>query len=93
MRSLTPGEPALNIPDMSTGATTGAAPGEGTFTICYEANDKATLIESPEMNKAQVSEFIGGIGGKRLRSITRNGNPVDSETTLDILRVARVFAK
>lgn len=68
------------------------------FTITYETENglikgKTILITSPQMNEKQASEFIGAVGGKKLHKITLNGILADSETTLKILREAKVFSK
>jgi len=68
------------------------------FTITYEKENglmksKTILITSPQMNETQASEFIGAVGGKKLRKITLDGTLADSEITLKILRKANVFSK
>jgi hypothetical protein len=68
------------------------------FTITYETENglikgKTILVTSPQMNKREASKFIGAVGGKKLRKITRNGVVVDSEIALSILREAKVFSK
>ena len=69
-----------------------------TFTITYETENglikgKSLLVTSPQMNKKQAGEFVGAIGGKKLRKISLNGTVADSEITLSILRDAKVFSK
>ena len=60
------------------------------FTITFQSG--TTSIISPEINKKQAIKFIADIGGQQIRKINLNGAMADSETTLSILRAARVFS-
>jgi hypothetical protein len=68
------------------------------FTITYETDNgllkgRTIMVTSPQLTKRQASEFIGAIGGKKLRRISVDGKMADSETALELLREAKVFSK